>query len=48
MRYVLLTTICVIQTVFAHEPEASAPFARSDSEGGISGHFSGGGGSRYF
>jgi len=48
MRYVLLTTICVIQTVFAHEPEASAPFARSDSEGGISGHFNGGWASRYF
>ena len=47
-RFILLTTICVIQTVFAHEPEASAPVAQSESEGGISGHFHGGWASRYF
>ena len=48
MRFILLTTLSVIQTVFAHEPEASAPFAPSESDGGISGHFHGGWESRYF
>ena len=42
-RYIVLNSICVIATVFATEPEASAPFARSKSEGGISSHFTGDG-----
>ncbi len=46
--FILLTALCPLQAVFAHEPEASTPFDHSESQGGISGHIHAGWESRYF
>ncbi len=48
MRFILLTILCVTQTVFAHEHRANIQFGEEDSGREISGHFHGGWESRYF